>query len=128
MVRQHGATNVGCLLAMLVIIIVVYGGYKFGPPFLDDYQLRNATVRIAGYAAAGVLADTKYGTVRGRGEIEQIREAVLLEALDLRIPLSRDNIIVEKEAGSVFITVRYMVPIRLPWGEFNWNFEFSVNS
>lgn len=76
MVRQHGATNVGCLLAMLVIIIVLYGGYKFGPPFLDDYQLRNATVRIAGYAAAGVLADTKYGTVRGQGEIEQIREAV----------------------------------------------------
>ncbi len=128
MVRQHGATNVGCLLAMLVIIIVLYGGYKFGPPFLDDYQLRNATVRIAGYAAAGVLADTKYGTVRGRGEIEQIREAVLLEALDLRIPLTRDNLIVEKEAGYVFITVKYMVPITLPWGEFNWNFEFTVNS
>ncbi len=128
MVRQHGATNVGCLLAMLVIIIIAYGGYKFGPPFLDDYQLRNATVRIAGYAAAGVLADTRYGTGRGRGEIEQIREAVLVEAIDLRIPLSRHNIIVEKEAGSVFISVKYMVPITLPWRELNWNFEFSVNS
>ncbi len=128
MFRQHGATNVGCLLAMLVIIIVAYGGYKFGPPFLDDYQLRNATVRIAGYAAAGVLADTKYGTVRGRGEIEQIREAVLLEALDLRIPLSRENITVEKEVNYVFISLNYVVPIILPWGEFNWNFEITVDN
>lgn len=113
---------------MLVIIIVAYGGYKFGPPFLDDYQLRNATVRIAGYAAAGVLADTKYGTVRGRGEIEQIREAVLLEALDLRIPLSRENITVEKEVNYVFISLNYVVPIILPWGEFNWNFEITVDN
>ena len=113
---------------MLVIIIVAYGGYKFGPPFLDDYQLRNATVRIAGYAAAGVLADTKYGTVRGRGEIEQIREAVLLEALDLRIPLSRENITVEKEVNYVFISPNYVVPVILPWGEFNWNFEITVDN
>ena len=71
MVRQHGAAKVGCLFGILFIIIVLYGGYKFGPPFLDDYQLRNATVRIAGYAAAGVLADTKYGTMRGGGRLSK---------------------------------------------------------
>ena len=128
MVRQHGATNVGCLIGILAIVVLAYGGYKFGPPFLDDFQLRNATVRIAGYAAAGVLADTKYGTVRGRGEIEQIREAVLLEALDLRIPLSRENITVEKEVNYVFISLNYVVPVILPWGEFNWNFEITVDN
>ena len=128
LVHQHGATNAGCLIGILAFIIVLYGGYKFGPPFLDDYQLLNATVRIAGYSAAGVLADTKYGTLRGRGEIEQIREAVLLEALDLRIPLSRENITVEKEVGYVLISLKYMVPITLPWGEFNWNFEITVDN
>ena len=60
------------------------------------------------------------GTVRGRREIEQIREAVLLEALDLRIPLSRENITVEKEVNYVFISLNYVVPIILPWGEFHW--------
>ena len=128
MFRQHGAAHVGCLIGILAILVLAYGGYKFGPPFLDDYQLRNATVRIAGYAAAGVLADTKYGTVRGRGEVEQIREAVLLEALDLRIPLSRENITVEKEVNYVFISLNYVVPVILPWGEFNWNFEITVDN
>ncbi len=128
MVRQHGATNIGCLLAMLVIIIVAYGGYKFGPPSVDDYQLRNAVVKIASYAAAGVLSETKYGTGRGLGEIEQIRAAVLAEAIDLQIPLIRDNITAEKEDISVFITIRYVVPISLPWGEISWNFEYTVNN
>ncbi len=127
-VHQHGATNAGCLLGILAILIFSYGGYKFGPPSIDDYQFRNAAIRIAGYATAGVLAETKFGTGRGRGEIEQIREAVLVEAIDLRIPLSRENIIVEKETESVFITVKYMVPISLPWGEFNWNFEYTVHN
>ncbi len=126
--REHGATNAGCLLGILVLITIAYGGYKFGPSAVDDYQFRNAAMQIAGYAAAGVLAETKYGTGRGRGEIEEIREAVLIEAIDLQIPLSRDSIIVEKEVGSVFITVKYMVPIALPWGEFNWNFEYTVNN
>ena len=127
-VHEHGATHAGCLIAILAILILAYGGYKFGPPLLADYQLQNATVRIAGYAAAGVLAETKYGTGRGREEIEKIREDVLVEAIDLRIALSRDNNLVEKEGGFVFITVKYMVPISLPWGEFNWNFEYTVNN
>ena len=95
---------------------------------VDDFQLRNAAIRIADYAAAGVLSETKYGTGRARGEIEEIREAVLVEAIELQIPLIRDNIIVEKEAGYVFITVKCMVPISLPWGEFNWDFEYTVTN
>ena len=70
-VHEHGVTNAGCLLGILAIIIVAYGGYKFGPPSVDDYQLRNAAVQIAGYAAAGVLSETKYGTGRGRGRLRK---------------------------------------------------------
>ena len=128
MVREHGVGNVGCLLMVLVVIVIGYGVYKFGPPYLDDQQLRNAAIQIAGYAASGVLSETKYGTGRGRGEIEQIREAVLIEALELRIPLTRDNILVEKALNHVSISVKYMVPVRLPWEEFNWNFAYTVSN
>ena len=36
-VHEHGVTNAGFLLGILAIIIVAYGGYKFGPPSVDDY-------------------------------------------------------------------------------------------
>jgi hypothetical protein len=127
-VGEQGASKIGCLLIILVVIVIGYGVYKFGPPYMGDQQLRNAAIQIAGYAAAGVLAETKYGTGRGRGEIEQIREAVLTEAIELQIPLTRDNILVEKEVDRVSISVKYMVPISLPWEEFNWNFEYTIGN
>ncbi len=125
---EQGASNIGCLLIILVVIVIGYGVYKFGPPYLDDQQLRNAAIQIAGYAASGVLSETKYGTGRGRGEIEQIKEAVLIEAIELHIPLTRDDILVEKELNHVSISVKYMVPVRLPWEEFNWNFAYTVSN
>ena len=127
-VHEQGTTNRGCLLGILLIIILAYVGYTFGPVFLDDYQLRNAAIQIADYAAAGVLSETQYATGRGLGEIEQIREAVLMQALERQIPLIRDNIIAEKEGDFVFITTKYFVPISLPWGEMDWNFEYTVNN
>ena len=127
-VHEQGTTNRGCLLGILLIIIVSYVGYTFGPVFLADYQLRNTAIQIAGYAGAGVLSETKYGTGRGLGEIEQIRQAVLVEALELQIPLIRDNIIAEKEAAQVFITIKYVVPISLPWGEMEWYFDYTVDN
>ena len=127
-VHEQGRTNRGCLLGILLIIIVAYVGYKFGPLFIDDYQLRNAAIQIADYAGAGVLSETKYGTGRRLGEMEQIREAILLEALELQIPLIRDNIIAEKEAAYVLITIKYAVPISMPWGEMEWNFDYTVSN
>lgn len=127
-VHEQGTTNRGCLLGILLIIIVAFVGYTFGPVFIDDYQLRNAAIQIAEYAGAGVLSETKFGTGRALGEIDQIRQAVLLEALELEIPLIRDNIIAEKEGAYVFITIKYFVPISLPWGEMQWNFDYTVNN
>ncbi len=125
MVQQHGQSNVGCLLTIMVLIVLGYGGYKFGPPLVDNFQLRNAVNQIAQYSAAGVLSETKYAS-RGRpGSIEEIEEAVVIEARELRIPLLTENISVQKGGNAVFITVEYTVPIYVLGRIVNWQFRFT---
>ncbi len=125
MVQQHGRGNVGCLLSLLVLIVLGYGGYKFGPPLVSNFQLRNTVAQIAEYSAAGVLSETKYASGRRRGSIEEIEEAVVVEARELRIPLLRENVSVQKGADAVFITVEYTVPIYVVGRIYYWEFKFT---
>ncbi len=109
----------------MVLIVLGYGGYKFGPPLVDNFQLRNSVNQIAQYSAAGVLSETNYAYGGRRGSIEEIEEAVVGEARELRIPLITDNVSVQKGADAVFITVEYTVPIYVLGRIYNWQFRFT---
>jgi len=109
----------------MVLIVLGYGGYKFGPPLVDNFQFRTAVSQIADYSAAGVLSETKYASGQRRGSIEEIEEAVVVEARELRIPLLRENVSVQKGADAVFITVEYTVPIYVLGRIYNWEFRFT---
>ena len=125
MVQQHGQSNVGCLLTLMVLIVLGYGGYKFGPPLVNNFQLRNTVSQIADYSAAGVLSETKYAAGQRRGSIEEIEEAVVVAARELTIPLLRENVSVQKGTDAVFITVEYTVPVYVVGRIYNWDFRFT---
>ena len=125
MVQERGASNVGCLLTIMALIILGYGGYKFGPPLVDDFQFRNSVSQIAQYSVAGVLSETTYASGGRSGSIEEIEEAVLAEAREQGIPLLPDNVSVQKGADAVFITVEYTVPIYVLGRIVNWQFRFT---
>ncbi len=109
----------------MALIILGYGGYKFGPPLVDNFQLRNAVAQIAEYSVAGVLSETKYASGGRSGSIEEIEEAVATQARELRIPLLRENVSVQKGADAVFITVEYTVSIYVVGRIVNWQFRFT---
>ena len=112
----------------MALIILGYGGYKFGPPLVDDFQLRNAVSQIARYSAAGVLSETTYASGGRSGSVEEIEQAVVAEARELRIPLLPENVSVQKGADTVFITVEYTVPIYVLGRIVNWQFRFTGQS
>jgi hypothetical protein len=60
--------------------------------------------------------------------VSDIREAVLSKAKELKIPLRKEDITVRKEEATVFITVKYTVPIELPGRIYDYNFEFTVHN
>ena len=101
------------LLILLVMVVGGYAAYKYGSPLVSHYQLKSATEQIAKYSAAGVLSESEFSSGESKEPIQSIKEAVLMEAKMLGIPLRRQDISVRKADDQVVITVRYIVPIEL---------------
>ncbi|MEW5974520.1 MAG: hypothetical protein AB1898_01820 [Acidobacteriota bacterium] len=126
-VGEHGAGALGCLLSILLVAGLIYAAYKFGPPYINHYQLKDSMKEIATLTASGI--DPKTGTI-GRTEITtaQVQEAVLEKARELQIPLRKEGIKVRREGTMVWITVTYTVPVRLPGQVYDFNFHFTSHN
>jgi hypothetical protein len=111
---QCGKGFLGCLFSLLVLIGLGYLGYKFLPPYVNHFQLKDALNEIAVRQAAGGGRNTK-----------AVQDAVLAKAKDLQIPLRREDIRVRTEEERVYITVRYVVPVELPGRVYDLKFEFT---
>lgn len=111
---QQGKGCLGCVFSLLVLAGLGYLGYKFLPPYVNHFQLKDAMNEIAVRHAAG----------RGSGS-KAIQDSVLAKAKELQIPLRREDIRVRTEEERVFITVKYVVPVELPGRVYDLKFEFT---
>jgi hypothetical protein len=126
--RERGAGNLGCFLTFILVGVLVYGAYKFVPPYVSHYELQDAMKEIATLSAVGMLPPTKSSSSASSGLASEVRDAVLSKARELEIPLRREDINVRREEATVFITVKYTVPIELPDRIYDYKFEFTVHN
>ena len=83
---------------------------------------------IATLSVVGMLPPTRTSSGGSSGPASDVKEAVLSKARELEIPLRKENITVRREEATVFITVKYTVPIELPGRIYDYNFEFTVRN
>jgi hypothetical protein len=95
---------------------------------VSHYQLQDAMKEIATLGAVGMLPPAKASSGRSSGPLSDVQEAVLSKARELEIPLRKEDIKVQREEATVFITVKYTVPIELPGRIYDYNFEFTVHN
>jgi hypothetical protein len=126
--REIGGANLGCFVTLLVVGALGYGAYKFAPPYVSHYQLQDAMKEIATLSAVGMLPQAKASSGRSSGPVSDVQEAVLSKARELEIPLRKEDINVQREEATVFITVKYTVPIELPGRTYDYKFEFTVHN
>ena len=126
--RENGGANFGCFLTLLIVGTLAYGAYKFAPPYVSHYQLQDAMKEIATQSAVGMLPPAKNSFGGSSGPVSDVQEAVLAKARELEIPLRKQDIKVRREEATVFITVKYTVPIELPGRIYDYNFEFTVRN
>lgn len=94
------------ILGFAVIIAVVYGIWMIIPPYFANYQFEDA-----------IKNEALHDTYTTRTE-DDIRNSVFKQAKDLDIPLTREQIKVQRVGtigqGSILIDVEYSVHVDMP--------------
>lgn len=102
--RQRGERGEGRLKAILwtvVLVLLVYAGFKLIPAYVNQYQLQDK-----------ITEEARFVTVNRKTD-DQIRDDIFREIQDLNIPARREDIQLENTPHLVRISVAYTVPVDL---------------
>jgi hypothetical protein len=112
---QRGGTG-AFIFWVVVLVVIVYLGVKFLPPYVSSNEFVDAMDYEAKEAGAGNRDDGK------------IRVALAIKAKELKLPVKDANIHITRTAGQVTIEVQYTVLVDLPLGKsYQWRFSPRVS-
>lgn len=113
-------STIKMLLSLFGIAAAVYVGAKVIPPFFENYQFQDA-----------VRNEATLDTYTSKNE-NDIRTAVFRKAQDLDIPITEEQIHVQRQGmqGSGFIIIRapYVVHVDLPGYPMDLHFDASTEN
>jgi hypothetical protein len=99
--RTRGASTLGCLFSMLVVVAVAYFGVNVGAPYLRYYQFRDAMQQEVRFAERKTDA--------------QILTTLRLKADSLTLPAPAHIINVRRTPGRIVIWTEYTERIDFPF-------------
>jgi hypothetical protein len=93
------------LVALGVIAVGIYVGFQLVPPFFANYQFQDA-----------IQNEAVLQSYSNKSE-DEIRSTIYKKAQELEIPISQDQINVQRMGGggSLAISVTYTVHVALPY-------------
>jgi hypothetical protein len=97
----RGASTLGCLFSMLVVVAVIYFGVNVGAPYLRYYQFRDAMQQEARFA--------------DRKSDSEILATLRLKADSLGLPGPAYRINVRRNASRIVIWTEYTETIDFPF-------------
>ncbi|HYM60118.1 MAG TPA: hypothetical protein VEZ11_04425 [Thermoanaerobaculia bacterium] len=112
--RQSGEGKAGCLFGVIVLLIGVFIAYKMIPVKVKAAELRQTVVDEA--KSAGTHND------------DAIRQAILVKAKDLDLPVANEDIQTTRAHGEITVEVNYVVPINFPGFTYQWHIQHSAHN
>jgi hypothetical protein len=98
---ERGEGRLKTIVFVVVVVVLIYVGFKVVPPYVSEYQLVDKMQEQA-----------KFGVVNRYSE-EQIRDSIFKVVQDLDIPAKREDIKVAVSQSIVKISMEYTVPVNL---------------
>ena len=110
--RERGAGNLGCVLWIVLLVVLVMVAAKAIPVKMKSSQLYDHMEEIAKFAS--------------RTPADQLENQILAKAVELDLPITKDNIKAERVGDSVRMSVDYVVPLEFPGYTYEWHFNPRV--
>jgi len=114
--REEGAGRLGCLFSLLVLVAAIHVAVNAGPAYLANLGFESDIRSEISRAGANFFED----------------ETLMRHVLDLarrnEVPITRDNVSIQRTGIEVRVCVRYAVPVDLPLGRRLLNFEVRASS
>lgn len=110
---QKGEGKAGCIFWLTVLILFVAIAYQVIPVKVNVADLEEFMTRQAELA--------------GSASAQRIKDAILARARDLDLPVTSDNLTVDKSGGRILIKCDYEIPISLLVYTYNWKIQHHID-
>jgi hypothetical protein len=112
--RERGEGQFGCLVGLVFLLLAGLIAYKMIPVKVKAADLRD-TIQDEAKSA-------------GQNSDKQILSAILKKAEINGLPVTEDNVRINRSANSIQIDVQYTVPVEFPGYTHNWKFHHKTDN
>jgi hypothetical protein len=106
---ERGEGQFGCLVGLVLLLIAGLIAYKMIPVKVKSADLRDT---VQDYAkSAGQFSD------------KAIADAILTKAHTIGLPVSENDIQINRKPNEIYVEVNYTVPVKFPGYTYYWKFQ-----
>lgn len=113
-IAERGEGNLGCIVWLLVLGVAVLIAWKAIPVKMASAELYDYMDEVA--RATGVNTTA-----------EEVSKAILQRAVDLHLPLTKENLKVVRDGDRLMMRAEYTVPVEFPGYTYNWHFVHELD-
>jgi len=107
---QRGEITVKTLFSFALLLFACYLGFKFIPVYVAAYDFDNAIKTQAQYSGSFKTNDV-------------IMKELLGKAADLELPITKNNLKIDRSRSKLIISADYVVPVKTPFFTYEWHFS-----
>ena len=111
---QRGEGQMGCLVGLVMMAIGIFVAYKMIPIKVRAAELRGEVVDQS--KSAGMRSD------------KQIMAAILHRAQENNLPVTEDNVKINRGQNNIVVDVDYTIPVDFPGYVYQWHFNHHAEN
>jgi hypothetical protein len=112
--RESGEGQFGCLVGLVILVLAVFIAFKIIPIKANMADLRQVCI--------------DEGKSAGQHNDAKILKTILEKAEEVHLPVTEDNVTINRAQNNITIDVDYTVPVQFPGYLYQWHQHHHVEN